>query len=51
MEKHNLIKPEAKEEMSKGFGACMQSMGAKFGFTTEAQLCNTEKTATVTFKK
>ena len=51
MEKYNLIKPEAKEEMSKGFGTCMQSLGAKFGFTTEAQMCTTEKSATVTFKK
>jgi hypothetical protein len=51
MEKHNLIKPEMKEEMSKGFGTCMQSLGQKFGFTTEAEMCTTEKTATVTFKK
>lgn len=51
MEKHNLVKEECKTEMSKGFGACMQALGTQFGFTTEAEMCTVEKSATVTFKK
>jgi len=51
LEQAGLIKDEQKADMSKGMEACMTSLANKFDFTTNVEMCSTEKTAKVTFTR
>jgi hypothetical protein len=51
LEQAGLIKEDQRAEMSKGMEHCMSSLASKFDFTTNVEMCSTEKTAKVTFTR